>query len=74
MPAEPAIRRAVAFIDGRNLFHSARAAFGHTHPNYVACAFPSSSTIRSRRGIHKTDSIRIDRATYDLCLDSRDYR
>ena len=34
MPAEPAVKRAVAFIDGQNLFHSARATFGHTHPNY----------------------------------------
>ena len=206
MRAKPAIRRAVAFIDGQNLFHSARAAFGHTHPNYdvarpskpsvpatgvavgsgallhghpgqntddprwhqfwsaklavmgrqgvhvysrplryrtktvrlpdgtaltfmageekgvdvrialdvirlahrdeydvavlfsqdqdlsevaeevrtisaergrwlkIACAFPSSPTSRSRRGIDKTDWIRIDRATYDACLDSRDYR
>jgi hypothetical protein len=40
----------------------------------IACAFPSSSTSRSRRGIDKTDWIRIDRATYDACLDSRDYR
>lgn len=205
MPTEPAMRRAVAFIDGQNLFHSARAAFGHTHPNYdvlalanrlcglqgwqlaqvrfytgipartddprwhqfwsaklavmgrqgvhvysrplryhtktvrlpdgraltfmageekgvdvrialdvirlahrdeydvavlfsqdqdlsevaeevriisaerrrwlkIACAFPSSPTSRSRRGIERTDWIRIDRATYDACLDSRDYR
>lgn len=40
----------------------------------LACAFPSSPTSRNRRGIDKTDWIRIDRATYDACLDRRDYR
>src|SRR3989454_7286028 len=40
----------------------------------IACAFHSSPTSRNRRGIDKTDWIRIDRATYDACLDRRDYR
>ena len=40
----------------------------------VARAFPSSPTSRNRRGINKTDWIRIDRETYDACLDRRDYR
>jgi len=40
----------------------------------VACAFPSSPTSRNRRGINRTDWIRIDRDTYDACLDRRDYR
>ena len=40
----------------------------------VACAFPMSPTTRNRRGIEKTDWIQIDRATYDTCLDRRDYR
>jgi uncharacterized LabA/DUF88 family protein len=40
----------------------------------VASAFPFSPTTRNRRGIDKTDWIRIDRATYDACLDRRDYR
>jgi uncharacterized LabA/DUF88 family protein len=40
----------------------------------VACAYPFSPTTRNRRGIDKTDWIRIDRATYDICLDRRDYR
>ena len=31
---EPAIKRAVAFVDGQNLFHSAKEAFGYTYPNY----------------------------------------
>jgi uncharacterized LabA/DUF88 family protein len=40
----------------------------------VACAFPSSPASRNRRGIDKTDWIRIERAMYDTCLDHRDYR
>jgi uncharacterized LabA/DUF88 family protein len=40
----------------------------------VASAFPFSPTSRNRRGIDKTDWIKIDRATYDGCLDRRDYR
>jgi uncharacterized LabA/DUF88 family protein len=40
----------------------------------IACAFPSSPTSRNRRGIDKTDWVPIDRATYDACLDRRDYR
>jgi len=31
---EPAIKRAVAFIDGQNLFHHSRNAFGYHFPNY----------------------------------------
>jgi len=34
MATEPAIKRTIAFIDGQNLFHNARSAFGYTHPNY----------------------------------------
>jgi uncharacterized LabA/DUF88 family protein len=40
----------------------------------IASAFPDSPTSRNRRGINKTDWVRISRATYDACLDSRDYR
>ena len=40
----------------------------------MACAFPFSPTTRNKRGINKTDWIRIDRTTYDACLDPRDYR
>jgi hypothetical protein len=29
MPAEPSIKRAVAFFDGQNLFYHAKAAFGY---------------------------------------------
>ncbi|HTQ10981.1 MAG TPA: NYN domain-containing protein [Fimbriimonadaceae bacterium] len=34
MPVEPAVKRAVAFFDGQNLFHAAKKAFGYTFPNY----------------------------------------
>ena len=34
MPAEPAVKRAIAFIDGQNLYHNARSVFGYTFPNY----------------------------------------
>jgi uncharacterized LabA/DUF88 family protein len=40
----------------------------------MASAYPSSPTSRNRRGINKTDWIRIDRSTYDACIDRRDYR
>lgn len=34
MPDEPNPKRAIAFIDGQNLFHAAKEAFGYTFPNY----------------------------------------
>ncbi len=40
----------------------------------VASAFPDGTTARNRRGIEATDWISIDKATYDACLDPRDYR
>lgn len=40
----------------------------------MASAFPSSPTNRNRRGINGTDWIRIDRQTYNSCLDPTDYR
>jgi len=40
----------------------------------IACALPSSPTSRNTRGINGTDWIKIDRATYDACLDTRNYR
>lgn len=40
----------------------------------IVSAFPSSPTSRNRRGINKTDWIKIDRTTYEACLDRRDYR
>jgi hypothetical protein len=40
----------------------------------MASAFPFSPASLNRRGINTSDWIRIDRATYDACLDKRDYR
>ena len=40
----------------------------------LACAFPSGPSATSRRGIDKTDWVRIEQADYDQCLDPRDYR
>jgi len=89
MAAEPAVKRAVVFVDGQNLYHAARQAFGYptevaagtleiARPQWrwikAAGAFPWSPASRNARGIDKTDWIRIDRATYDACLDRRDYR
>jgi len=34
MPPEPSVKRTVAFVDGQNLFHAAKSAFGYTYPNY----------------------------------------
>jgi hypothetical protein len=40
----------------------------------IASAFPFSPTTHNKRGINSTDWIRIDKATYDVCLDPHDYR
>ena len=42
MSADPAIKRAVAFVDGQNLYHSARESFGYNHPNYDVKALAAS--------------------------------
>jgi uncharacterized LabA/DUF88 family protein len=34
VPAEPASKRVVAFLDGQNVFHAAKEAFGYRFPNY----------------------------------------
>ena len=39
-----------------------------------ACAFPVSPTVPKTRGINGTDWIRIDRPTYDACIDPNDSR
>ena len=35
-PSSPDTKRAIAFFDGQNLYHGAKAAFGYTFPNYDA--------------------------------------
>ena len=34
MPIEPPVKKAFVFVDGQNLFHAAREAFGYRYPNY----------------------------------------
>jgi len=34
VPSEPAVKRAVAFFDGQNLFYAAKASFGRAVPDY----------------------------------------
>ena len=48
MPAEPLIKRAVSFIDGQNLYHSARESFGYTYPNHDVVAL--SRAISQKKG------------------------
>lgn len=50
MPAEPAVKPAIAFFDGQNLFHSARTAFGYTFPNYDPLALTKAISVA--RGWH----------------------
>lgn len=38
MRFEPAVKRAVAFVDGQNLYHAAREAFGRPYPDYDVAA------------------------------------
>jgi uncharacterized LabA/DUF88 family protein len=34
VPTEPQDKRAIAFVDGQNLFYAAKIAFGYSFPNY----------------------------------------
>jgi hypothetical protein len=40
----------------------------------IASAFPLSPASVNKRGIHRTDWIKIDKALYDSCVDPADYR
>jgi len=40
----------------------------------MASVFPVSPTSRNKRGINKTDWIKIDIKTYNTCIDTNDYR
>lgn len=42
MPPEPPVKRVIAFVDGQNLFHAAREAFGYIYPNYDVQALAAS--------------------------------
>ncbi len=53
------------------LSHSVRARY-LVFSLIAAAALVSAST--STDGIYRTDWVKIDRATYDSCIDPRDYR
>jgi len=40
----------------------------------MACAFPHATGCPNERGINGTDWVRIDKPTYDTCIDQFDYR
>ena len=40
----------------------------------IISAFPCNHRTKNNRGVNKTDWIKIDRLTYDSCIDPRDYR
>ena len=40
----------------------------------IASVFPISPTYKNTRGINNTDWVKIDRKTYDACIDPNDYR
>jgi hypothetical protein len=44
-PSEPSTKRAVAFVDGQNLFFAAQEAFGQTYPDqeFPALAQPCAT-------------------------------
>ena len=54
MPAEPLIKRAVSFIDGQNLYHSARESFGYTYPNYDIIALSRAMQMETA---HELDAL-----------------
>lgn len=69
MPTEPAVKRTLAFFDGRNLFYAARNAFGYMWPNY--------DPLKLAEAVCQARGWQLD-ATYFYtglpCLDPRDYR
>jgi len=46
MPADPAIKRTMAFVDGQNLYRSAKTAFGYHYPNYDVHALATAVCAR----------------------------
>ena len=48
MAGEPRTKRAIAFVDGQNLFYAARASFGHRYPNCDPVAL--ARTVCARQG------------------------
>lgn len=58
MPAEPGIKRTIAFIDGQNLFHAAREVFGATYPDFDL-ALPDGTSVTVPVGQEKGIDVRI---------------
>jgi uncharacterized LabA/DUF88 family protein len=54
MPVEPAIKRVTAFVDGQNLFHAAREAFGHSYPSYDPLALARTVCITQGWSLNAT--------------------
>jgi uncharacterized LabA/DUF88 family protein len=46
VPTEPHFRRAIAFFDGQNLFHAARAVFGAAYPDFDPTALTRSVCVQ----------------------------
>ena len=46
MTTEPTIKRAVVFVDGQNLYRSAKTAFGYHYPNYDVQALARSVCVQ----------------------------
>jgi hypothetical protein len=53
VPAEPDVKRTVAFFDGQNLFHHAQEAFGYKFPNFSPLALASRICGASGFNLHK---------------------
>ena len=45
---EPSEKKAIAFIDGQNLFRSAKEAFGYSYPNYDPVALANKICQRQK--------------------------
>ncbi len=53
MPSEPSIKQTVAFFDGQNLFHHAKAAFGYSYPNYCPLSLASKVCTAGGFNLHE---------------------
>jgi uncharacterized LabA/DUF88 family protein len=71
MPTEPSTKRAVAFFDGQNLYHAAKAAFGHTVPDYDVVKL--STTVCREKGWELTQ-LRFYTGVPDLADDAHWHR
>jgi uncharacterized LabA/DUF88 family protein len=54
MRVEPNIKRAIAFIDGQNLFYAAKESFGYSYPNYDVTKLATSIC-----GLHGWECLRV---------------